>query len=173
MSQATAIPRNDLAVLDNAVSRMAGCAYGALATLPLYCVGKLHTSDLRELILEHYEKWHSFLVVARETLRTGEFSHAPETAPINELLEVADQLRDSYLILAQCRSLSRARVRSAYKDLVDAYDGIPQCVERLGKSLGVHLSFRTHASSPRLIIAGRSLKWFDEELGVCGTVSRR
>jgi hypothetical protein len=171
MSQATTVPRNDLAVFDNAVSRMAGCAYGALATLPLYCVGKLHTSGLRALILEQHEKWHSFLVVARQTLRTGEFSHAPEE-PINELLEIADQLRDAYLGLAKSPSLSKERVGSAYKELVDAYGRIPTCVDQIGKSLGARLSFRTDARSPRLVVAERSLKWFGEELGLSDQISR-
>ena len=166
MSQTTAIPKNDAAVLDNAVSRMAGCAYGALATLPLYCVGKLHASGVPGLILEHHEKWHSFLIVARETLRTGEFSHAPEIGPINELLDVADKLRDAYLTLARSQSLPKEQVKSAYSNLVNAYGRIPACVDQIGKSVGTRLSFRTDSRSARLIVAERTLKWFGEELGL-------
>ena len=55
-----------------------GDAFGALATLPLYCLGELPSPDPRAIILDHYEVWRSYLIVVRQVLKAD--SDAPDTA---------------------------------------------------------------------------------------------
>src|SRR5579859_6478449 len=84
-------------VLEVSLSRMTRDAFGALATLPLYCLGDLPSSEPRQIVLDRYDIWHSCLVVAREVLRSDAGVADRASRSLDALLAGAAELRDAYL----------------------------------------------------------------------------
>jgi hypothetical protein len=163
--QSIALSEADLTVLNASLSRMVKRAFGALATLPLFCVGELDSNDLPQLIRDHHEAWHSFLIVARETLSSaGIDSDGPELKAIAELLDAADVLRDSYLRLATCRTLPSQNVKAAYEQLAGAYARIPMCIKTIAGSFDLEASALMEPTRVSIASAHRSLARFAQDL---------
>ena len=119
MTQTLTLSPSCRAVVETSLKRMVVNAYGAMATLPLYCVGELSTSESDSMVMERYEVWHSFLVVAREMLRSTSFFESAKV-PVDSLFEVVDHLRDAFLKLLHSRTMNRAAVRVEYERFVRA-----------------------------------------------------
>jgi hypothetical protein len=164
VSQSIALSEVDLTVLDAALSRMVKRSFGALTTLPLFCLGELESTDLPEVIHDHYEAWHSFLIVARETLHAAGMAGSPESAAITELLGIADTLRDAYLELADCRTLSTVKVRQAFERLFESYIRIPKCICIITESLDLEVSAISEPGRLTIASGYRSLARFAEAL---------
>lgn len=143
---------------------MAGDAFGALATLPLYCLGDLPSSDPGAMVLSHYDIWHSCLVVARETLRADASSLEQMPPPLEDLLSTATELRDAYLALHLDGTADSDAASKAYRRLVAAYERLPVLIKQLGDELGLDASFVAPPQSLKRATYERTLSWLGEEL---------
>ena len=164
MPQEMQLTEADLTVLDGVLRRMVKRSWGVLTTLPLFCLGIIEAGGLRELILDHYDAWHSYLVVARETLRAAQMADGTEMAAVRELLEISDSLRDAYLQLAECRTHPGPHVKVAYDSLRDAYARIPHCIKQIGSSLDLKVTSIIEPQRAAVVCSERSLNWFGDEL---------
>src|SRR5665213_1584455 len=113
---------------------MVGDAYGAMATIPLYCVGKFDASEADSMVLARFDVWHSYLVVAREMLKSTSFLETAKV-PLESLFEAVDHLRDAFLKLLHAPTMDPIAVRGEYERLVSAYEQIPRSVEEIGEFL--------------------------------------
>ena len=165
----TQLPAN-LAVVDTLLRRMVGDAYGAMATIPLYCVGKFDASQADSMVMERYDVWHSYLVVAREMLRSTSLLESPH-APLDALFEAVDHLRDAFLELLHARTMKPVAARIEYERLVRSYQQIPRSVEEMGELLDLTPPLVPEPTSLKWSAFDRSLQWFGKELNkVAGTL---
>jgi hypothetical protein len=158
------------AVVKTSLGRMVGNAYGALATLPLYCVGMITTSDPDSIVIARYDVWHSYLVVTREMLRSTSFLERGKT-PLDSLFAAVERLRDGFLKLLHARTMNAAAVRIEYKRLASSYRRIASLVEILGQHLELTSPLVPAPDSLKYVVFERSLRWFGKELNkVAGTI---
>lgn len=143
---------------------MAGDAFGALATLPLYCLGDLPSSNPAAVILSHFDIWHSCLVVARETLRADAAALERMPQPLDDLLSTARELRDAYLAIHSDNAGNVDMSTEAYQRLVAAYERLPVLIRQLAEELGLDDSFLAAPQSVKHATSERTLRWLGEEL---------
>jgi hypothetical protein len=164
VQQATALSPSDRTVLEVSLSRMSGDAFGALTTLPLYCLGDLPSPDPRAVVLDHYDIWHSCLVVAREVLRSD--ARQPERVPraLDNLLNTATELRDAYIDLSTSRAYDEPMAKNACSRLVAAYERLPLLVQELSSELELDDSFLPSPRSVKRAAIERTLRWLADEV---------
>ena len=164
MQQTTALSPSDRTVVEVSLGRMIGDAFGALATLPLYCLGDLPSPDRGQAVLEHYDIWHSFLVVVREVLRSdaGNSERIPES--LEKLLNTATELRDAYLAIGAGGDHDAPAAKNGYSRLVTAYNHLPILVQQLSNELDLDDSFLPNPRSLKRVSYERTLRWLGEEL---------
>jgi hypothetical protein len=153
-------------VIQTSLTRLVANAYGAMATLPLFCVGALHPENPEIAVLERYDVWHSFLVVTRELLRSDSL-HESVNPTLLMLFSAIESLRDAFLKLLEGASLTTDETASAYKALTENYRCIAAGVAEIARELEID----EHAVVPgekslRYVVFERTLRWFGEELGV-------
>jgi hypothetical protein len=143
---------------------MSGDVFGAVATLPLYCLGELPVADPVAVISQHYEVWRSCLIVAREILRSS--SDAPEGAyrSWSDLLTAVDDIREAYVRIAACSKTDRAASEVAYGRLADSYGRLPDLIRNFGGELGIDCSFLPAPRSVKHVASERTLRWFGDEI---------
>jgi hypothetical protein len=164
VQQATTLSPADRTALEVSLARMTGDAFGALATLPLYCLGELPSPDPRVIILEHYEVWRSCLIVVREVLKAD--GGAPEIvqASLAALIDMTAELRDCYTQVNASYLTTPTSARTAYGRLVAAYERLPLLIRDLGVALELDTSFLPAPRSLKRTSYDRSLRAFGEAI---------
>src|SRR5258708_3802201 len=99
MHQATKLSPADRTAVEVSLARLAGDAFGALATLPLYCTKELPAPDPGALILDHCDVWRSCLIVVREVMKSNGFTSDEMPAAVEALLKEITAIRDAYLAI--------------------------------------------------------------------------
>jgi hypothetical protein len=143
---------------------MIGDAFGALATLPLYCLGDLESLDPGAIVLDHYDIWHSCLVVSREVLRSDGWNAEHVSGLIDDLLSTTAQLRDAYLAIATARTQDRTSAKNAHLLLVASYERLHNGVQQLVSELELDDSILPSPQSLKRVSYERTLRWLGEEL---------
>ncbi|HEY2588696.1 MAG TPA: hypothetical protein VGI81_23340, partial [Tepidisphaeraceae bacterium] len=115
--------------------------FGALSTLPLYCLGDLPSPDPGQIIGEHYDVWRSCLIVARETLRSSIDATASAHQSLNALLAAADNIRGRFSGIATSLKSDPTGAAAAYARLSEAYWRLPDLNRNLANELGIDCSF--------------------------------
>jgi hypothetical protein len=166
MHQANSLSSNERAGLELALSRMTLNAFGSLATLPLFCLRVVNPPDVRSVIEERHDVWHSFLVVAREILRCGPKTLAGATPSVQTLFRAASDIRDAYVELAEHENCSPGQPMASYHKLANAFNQIRLCVEELKRLLApeVDLSPLSVRLMERRTYDERNLRWFGKEV---------
>jgi hypothetical protein len=161
--QASTLSARDRLVLEASLSRMVGDIFGALATLPLICLGDLPSPDPGRAVAERYDVWRSCLIVAREILRSS--CDTPESASrsLDALLMAVGDIRDGYGEIADSIKTNRAASEAAYGRLADAYGRLPDLIRNFAGELGIDCTFLPAPQSVKHVASERSLRWFGEE----------
>lgn len=164
MLQTSTLTPRDRLLLEASLGRMVGDVFGALATLPLYCLGELPVADPAAIIGEHYEVWRSCLIVAREILRSS--SEAPQGAyrSWGDLLRAIDDIREAYGRIANNSKTDRAATEAAFARLADSYGRLPDLIRNFGSELGIDCSFLPAPQSVKHVASERALRWFGDEI---------
>lgn len=160
----TLLSSSDRAALEVSLGRLMTDALGALATLPLFCLGGLPADDPRAPVQDRYDVWRSCLIVAREVIRAN--AEAPESAmaTVRASLNAAGDVRDAFFDIAESHQDAPAAAQAAFRRLSDAYDRLSSDVHELSESLGLEPSFLPAARSVRRVSFERSLRSLGEEL---------
>jgi hypothetical protein len=148
----------DRTVLEASLRRMIGDGVGAVATLPLYCLGELPTADPEAIVESHFDIWHSCLVVVREVLR-ADHGEIPEI--IDQLFATVVDLRDAYLALAR---QGRKATAVTAEQLVDSYKTLPILCRTLVQEFNLNDSFVPASDSLKQVSLSRTLQWVHDEL---------
>lgn len=164
MQQATALSPSDRTVLEVSLKRMTGDAFGALATLPLICLGDLPTPDPQAIVLDHYDIWHSCLIVAREILRSD--GGAAEGVPdaLEKLLVTVAELRDAYLAMIAASPAVEIDPNAIHLRIAAAYERLPILVQDLATDLDLRDALLPNTQSLKRTSYERTLRWLGEEL---------
>ena len=163
MEQATKLSPAERTAIAVALSKMAGDAFGSLATLPLFCLGELHSPDPERAVSEHYDVWRSCLVVVREVLRGAGFGNElPIT--FSDLSDCVAGIRDAYLEILRDHTTNPQKALAAYALLEERYEALPTAVRDLGVAVDVDTAFPPGENSLKKVSYDRSLRWFGQKL---------
>ncbi|HSZ55803.1 MAG TPA: hypothetical protein VK797_09090 [Tepidisphaeraceae bacterium] len=163
-STATFSP-SDRATIETSLARMTGDAFGALATLPLFCLGQLPSPDPEAAIHEHFEVWHSCLIVIREVIKAAGAKGDRDThAAVAALLDVVGDLRDAYIDIHHFHRAEPQRAADTVKRLQAAYDRMPSLVRDLAARLELESPFLPGPRSLKSVLPQRNLQWLSDEI---------
>ena len=171
MQQVLLLSPADRATIESSLNRLIGNAYGAMATLPLYCLGELHALNPASLVTDRYDVWHSYLIMIREVLRSA--SSLDNISPtLDALFGTVNSLRDAFLELISGRTLDSDKARAAYNDLVSAYDHLVLNTIEIIRDLELQEQILPAENSLKRVCFERSLRWFGDELRAKATAAR-
>ena len=165
MQQSLILTPSDRATIETSLARLIGNSWGAMATIPLYCVGEFNAPDAEMMVHERYDIWHSCLVVAREMLRSSLLIESVNS-PMDALFSAtSEDLRDEFVKLMRSRDMSRDEVKRAYGRLAAAYEQLSISILEIGHALELSPELVPARNSLKWVVFERSMKWFGEELG--------
>lgn len=164
MAHATALSASDQTAIEVSLGRMVGDMFGALATLPLYCLGELPAPDPNQIVLEHYEVWRSCLIVTREIIRSDGSETADFRSSLDAMMTAAGDLRDAYLGLSASGRTDPARALAAYDRLAETYGHIPSLMGDVSRSLEIDHTYLAKPGSIRHSSYERALTSLGAEL---------
>jgi hypothetical protein len=164
VAHATTLSPSDQTAVEVSLRRMIADLFGALATVPLYCLGELQTPDPRRVVLDHYEIWRSCLILAREILRSDPSEGGGWRTAMDAMMSAVAELRDAYLGIAEFARTAPSDALLSFNKLVDTYSRIPQLVSDLSKALDIDELHLPSAGSLRQRSHEGTLNWLGEEL---------
>jgi hypothetical protein len=119
----------DKIILDRLLSKLTGSLDGALDFWTLVCIADM-VPDRREFILRQSEIQHALIVVIRALLAELGFSRKDRISDqLEQMAEGYQQLQNTFLILAESRTISREELRGATETLAKS---IPTYVKQSG-----------------------------------------
>jgi hypothetical protein len=164
VAHATTLSPSDQTAVEVSLRRMISDMFGALATVPLYCLGELETPDPRRVVLDHYEIWRSCLILAREILRSDPSEGGGWRPALDAMMSAIAELRDAYLVIAESARTAPTDAVSSFNKLVDTYSRIPQLASDLSRALEIDELDLPLTGSLRQGSHERTLNWLGDEL---------
>lgn len=164
VQQAIKLSPADRSAIEVSLARMVGDAFGALATLPLFCTGQLPSPNPAAAILEHFDVWRSCLVVVREVLKSAGFGAAEMPDALHELMDQVATIRDAYGEIHSHHKTNRRHALLAFERLRENYGSLAESVRELGIGLEIDTTFLPGDRSLKKTSHDRSLRWLGEQL---------
>jgi hypothetical protein len=164
MSQLTALSSAHRSAIDASLRDMFGDAVGALATLPLFCLGEISIPEPRNIVLDHHARWRSHLVAARELANEDAGDSADILTLFDLMLRISDDLRDAFITIAASRGADAEAASAACARLVSAYKELFTVTGRLAGRLDLPLLSAALANTLRASSHNRTLQWLVREI---------
>lgn len=164
VARATILSPSDQTAVEVSLRRMIADLFGALATVPLYCLGELQTPDSRRVVLDHYEIWRSCLIFAREIMRSDPSEGGGWRPTLDAVMSAIAERRDGYLGIAESARTAPSDALLSFNKLVDTYSRIPQLTSDLSKALEINELHGPLSGSLRQRSHERMMNWLGDEL---------
>jgi hypothetical protein len=143
---------------------MTGDAFGALATLPLFCLGQLPSPDPLAVVRQHFDVWHSCLVVVREVMKAGGgMTDQDARDSLAALIELVADLRDAYIDIHLSHCTAPQGAAAAFERLQAAYDRMPLLVREFAATADVEASFLPKPHGLKAMTHQRTLQWLAQQ----------
>jgi len=131
----------DKIILDRLLSKLAGSLDGALDFWTLVCINDF-CADRRAFILRQSEIQHALVVVLDAVLAEFGFSRKKGISDLLEQLAKGyQQLQNTFLTLAESRTISREEIHTATEKLVKVYPNLRETIRQLSQTVGVPVAY--------------------------------
>jgi hypothetical protein len=136
-----ALTDNDRIILDRLLSKLTGSVHGAVDSWTLVCLGEFHMNR-RDFILKQTDIMKALVTVTRTVLAEANLGYKePISGQLNNLSAACQKLEDAFLVLAECRSISREEIGAAVQALTGVYAELPEVIRQLGQATSCPISF--------------------------------